>query len=302
METRIAVKEDLQRLKVIWKLCFGDEDRYIDFYFDNRDWETETAVLLIDNQIVSMMAMIPVDIAGQSACKFNASMIYAVATHPDFQKQGLADRLMEYCNHYLLAKQISLTMLVPADNDLFRYYRKRGYKEAFPVRQVELNNYDIEGMTDTLSSGCRLYPAKPFEYNEMRRSFLTGYSYIDYQDEEISFQKKESQLFGSDIYGIELKAFTDERNGAVGVNGCAAIERISEDKVIVKELLLSENYLPVALKQILKLMPAEKYIVRTPVFLGETLGGSVRAFGMLRVNQKTDLSAINEAYLGIAYD
>lgn len=295
MEIRIARKEDLERLKTIWKRCFGDEDRYIGFYFDNRNWTKEMAVLLVGNTIASMLAMIPAERISADGRAFSTAMLYAVATHPDYQRQGLADKLMEYSNHYLISKQIPETMLVPAEESLFDFYEKRGYKEAFFVRQVELTTNEIDCLAGTDPMRCQLQPAEPGHYNDIRRKLLQGHSYIDYNAEEISFQKKECQLLDSDIFVI----VPEERKENAA--GCAAIERISEAKVIVKEFLIPEKYQAAVLAEIKKQIPAEKYVVRTPEFSGEGLGGAVRSFGMLRLHAAENAGSAR-AYLGIAYD
>ncbi|HYE67115.1 MAG TPA: GNAT family N-acetyltransferase, partial [Anaerovoracaceae bacterium] len=87
MEMRRAKIEDLKGLTEVWKLTFGDEDSFIDLYFQSRDWLNETAVLLLDGRIVSMLTMIPVDMIGETGESCKASMLYAIATHPDFQKR-----------------------------------------------------------------------------------------------------------------------------------------------------------------------------------------------------------------------
>lgn len=309
MEIRLAQKEDLKQLKVVWKLCFGDEDWYIDFYFENRNWVEETAVLLLDGMIVSMLAMIPVTVSEENREKHEASMLYAIATHPQFQKQGLADKLMEFANQYLLSKEVVATMLVPAEEPLFQFYEKRGYSGAFSLREVTLSRIEMEKSADSASYDCCFYPVEPADYNTTRRGILDGYCYVDYRVEEILFQKKECQLYQGDLFLIETE----------GVIGCAVIERISQETVMVKELLIPEKHLASAIKQILLMMPAETYILRTPAFFGETLGGSIRLFGMIRVNQEVGILETmnretagggndeNQAsslipYLGIAYD
>ncbi len=330
MEIRMARKEDLECLKQIWKRCFGDEDRYIDFYFDNRIWTEEMAVLLVDDTIVSMLAMIPADFITAEGETDKTAMIYAVATHPDFRKRGLAEKLMEYSNRYLITKEIPSTMLVPAGEELFDFYRKRGYKETFFIRQIKLTRDEVANLADSALIRCVIDSAEPNQYNEVRRKCLKGHYFIDYRTQEIAFQKKESQLYGVDIYTIKVERVLNEKLNAMKLGGfsetsdtigCAAIERTA-DTVLIKEFLIPEEYLISALKQIVTHMPCEKYIVRTPAFSGETLRGSIRSFGMLRVNTdfgdkieepcgtcRTDLEHPNTtglnnmlAYLGIAYD
>lgn len=305
MITRLVKKTDLKELKEIWKLSFGDEDEFIDFYFQGRAWMRETAVLHADGRVVSMLTMIPVDMIGKGGEKCRAAMLYAIATHPDFRKLGLADRLIEFSNRSLLAEQVPVTLLVPASEDLFRFYGKRGYQEGFFVHEAVLLREEIERLAGAVT--CRVAPAEPAEYNRRRRERLRGHPYLDYRDEEISFEKQLGRLYGTDIYTIDTG----------GVEGCVYAERRSQEEVIVKELLIPDQYLIAALKQITELLPGEKYIVRTPSWSGAILGGAVRPFGMLRINRNENepfggadcrtfdtaaYTAGTGAWLGIAFD
>ena len=298
METRLVNREDLADLKEIWRRCFGDPESYIDFYFNTRDWLSETAVLLEDGRAVSMLTMIPVDMIDQEGGKCSASMLYAIATHPDYQKRGFADRLIEFSNQYLLSKQTAVTLLVPASEELFGYYAKLGYSDGFYAREAALSRDDIEKLPGE-HKVCKFVPVKPMEYNAIRRKLLEGHPYLSYRDDEAAFQKKSSQMFGADLYAIVIGDDV----------GCAYAERISEEEVIVKELLAPEQLFVPVVKRIAELLPADQYAIRTPIHAGETLGGRIRHFGMLRTNTTNGSNAavdtcspFEASYIGIAYD
>lgn len=291
MEIRLAKKEDLEGLKEIWKRSFGDEDRLIDQYFQSRDWISQTAVLLQDGKSVSMLTMIPVDLIGEYGEKCPAAMIYAVATHPDYQKRGFADQLIEFSNQTLLSEHVPVTVLVPATESLFHFYEKRGYRNGFFLREAVLIDAEIEKQAGPKPPPCRVTPIEPSEYNRLRREQLIGQPYLDYREEEIFFQRMLARMNGADLFAIEIE----------GAEGCACAERVSKEEVILKELLIPDRYLAASLLRLSELLPAEKYTVRTPLHSGQILGGTVRPFGMLRVNE-ADLSASLKSYLGIAFD
>ena len=299
MEFRLAKKEDLKQLKIMWKLCFGDTDQFIDFYFQNRDWAAEVAVLAVDDELVSMLTMMPVKMMGENGDTNDASMLYGVATHPDHQKKGYAEKLMEFADQYLLLMGVVVTVLVPAGEELFAFYRKRGYETRFSLREAVLTRSEIDnsaGQNEILQ--CKMMPAEPEEYNKRRKAALAGQRYIDYYDHDIFFQKQEARLGDTDIFSIEID----------GKEGCAVIERMSEDILVVKEILLPDRYLFMALKQLAELFPGEKYIVRTPASLGEVLHGEIRPFGMLQINKAEVSKECSlwmkgmDSYLGIAFD
>jgi len=292
MEIRLVKKEDLNDLKEIWKLSFGDPDRFIDLYFQTRAWMTETAVLLSGCKAVSMLTMIPVGLIEESGRKCGASMLYAIATHPGFQKRGFAERLISFSHEYLRSKQVTVTLLVPASEGLFRFYGKQGYQNGFFVREAVLGREDIEKLPEKDSPPCRITAAEPAEYNRIRRKLLNGQAYVDYRDDEVLFQKRLARMSDADLFAIE----------AGGLEGCAYAERTSQEEVIVKELLIPDRCLAAALLELSGLLPGDRYIVRTAPGFGEILGGEVRPFGMLRFNGTGGSPADTAFYLGIAYD
>jgi Predicted acetyltransferase involved in intracellular survival and related acetyltransferases len=312
METRLVNAEELPMLKEIWKLTFGDEDSFIEFFFQNRDWVGETAVLEADGRVVSMLTMIPVSLIGTDGTKHRASMLYAIATHPGFQKQGLAERLIEFSNRYLASKKVFATVLVPAGEELFRFYEKRGYKSGFMTREAIWRRGEVKAPAASAARvgtmgpiaeaakplfSCRIAPAQPGEYNRIRRECLNGRAYLDYRNQDIVFEKRLARLYGTDIFSVEIN----------GAKGCICAERISEKEVILKEFLLPDRYMLPAMEQLSERLSADQFKVRTPSHSGIILGGAVRPFGMIRINGKdgspADITAAGSgSHLGIAYD
>lgn len=293
-EVRLAQKSEVARQKEIWKLCFGDSDSFIDFYFANRYIEDETLLLLHKGEIAAMLTMIPVKTVDSHNQSLNTTMLYAIATHPKYQNRGFATQLMEASTSYLRANTSGLSILVPASKELFEFYRRQGYRDAFSIREAQLTRNGIDSLTINEVHHCMISPTTPEEYNRRRTKQLEGRLYIAYADEEIAYQKKLSQLSGADIYAIDVE----------GSQGCAAIERVDANKVLIKELLLPKEFIALAIKQIVQLFPGKEFTLRTPSHLGENMGGSIRPFGMSKALGETELEIKPEelGYLGFAFD
>lgn len=293
-EVRLAQKGETVYQKEIWKRCFGDPDSYIDFYYANRYKEEETAVLLHGGEILAMLTMIPVRTVFPDNRSFNTAMLYAIATHPIYQNRGFATQLMDFSNQYLRARKDELSILVPAKPQLFDYYRKQGYQDGFYIRETLLTRARVESLPIYKSGNCAISAITPQEYNRRRNNQLSGQLYIAYDDADIAYQRKLSQYSGADIYAVDIE----------DIQGCLAVERIASDKVLIKEILLPEDFINVAVKQIVQQFSAKEYVLRTPPYLGEQLGGDLRPFGMIRVQREIDLVIRPEdlGYLGFAFD
>lgn len=293
-EIRLAQKGETVRQKEIWKSCFGDPVSYIDLYYANRYKEDETAVLLHEGEILAMLTMMPVRIVTPDKRCFTTAMLYAIATDPRYQNQGLSKQLMEFSTQYLKARKNDFSVLVPAKRQLFDYYRKQGYVDGWYIRESFLSRDRVDCLPNYRSSQCIISSITPEEYNRRRNNQLSGKLFIAYHDNDIAYQKKLSQQSGADIFALDIE----------DVQGCLTVERITSDKVIIKEILLPDDYMTMALKQIVQQLSAKEYVLRTPPYLGEKLGGLIRPFGMTRVYRESNLVITPEdlGYLGLAFD
>ncbi len=293
-EVRLAHKGEVGQQKEIWKLCFGDSDQYIDFYYDHRYREDETMLLLEKGEIAAMLTMLPVKVAVPDKRSFDSNMFYAIATHPLFQNRGYAAQLMAFASQYLRKKKKVFSVLVPAGKELFGFYQRQGYQEGFYNREILFTRKMIKKLSSAETGCCAMAGISPAEYNQRRNEQLCGRLYVSYAEEEIAYQKKLSQHFSADIYGLEIE----------GVQGCAAVERLGSDKVFIKELLIPEKYIPAVVRYISASIPAKEYVLRTSPFSGRQSDGAIRPFGMIRANNGIDLKITPEdaGYLGLAFD
>lgn len=294
LETRLAQTGEIDQLKELWRLCFGDPEDYIDLYFANRYKNEDTCILLKNNEISAMLTMLPVKTVFKDHSSIDTAMLYAIGTHPSCQNKGFATQLMDFSNQYLRTNKYGLSILVPARKELFAYYRRRGYQDGFYIRETFLNRIDVDCLPIDKQFNCEIQSATPEDYNRIRNSHLKGRLYISYLDQDIIYQKKLSQYSGADIYAINLE----------GIEGCFAVERVSSDVVLIKEFLLPEELLNPAIKRIVQEIKAKEYILRTPAYLGEQLGGSLRLFGLFKSNNEADvrISPKDLGYLGLAFD
>ena len=76
VEIRPARPEETGREKELWKLAFGDDDAYID-YFYRRGEDSQVLVLLEDGTVYTLVALFPIDLAmpgGKQASSSEASL------------------------------------------------------------------------------------------------------------------------------------------------------------------------------------------------------------------------------------
>lgn len=297
-QIRLAKKGEVADQKHIWKICFGDEDSYTNLYYSEKYKADETAVLLYEDKIVAMATMIPGRLIRPDNEALSLAMLYAVATHTNYQGKGFSTQIMDFCNKHLIETGMDLSILVPAEEGLFDFYAKRGYKKAFYVRELTLSYDQILAFKTNTNKKVSIETVEADDYNKRRRDLLAGNLYVDYNEEEIDYQKKVSMAFAADLYGINV----DE------IRGCAVIEWIDQNNLFIKEILMPAHLIKAGLEKIAEVFPAKNYLLRLPTYLGEDLGGIIKPFAMVKLydhipKQISELIFCGEqGYLGVAFD
>jgi GNAT superfamily N-acetyltransferase len=293
-EVRLAATGEIERQKDIWRRCFGDSGPYIEDFYLNRYHPDQTMLLLQDGQIIAMLTMLPVGIVTAAGRLVEGAMLYAIATHPDHQNRGAGRQLIESAHQHLQGCGLTFSLLVPAYEELFEFYRPLGYREACPLREVYVQRSDLYLLPAAPNSTCLITPISPAEYNQRRERLLAGHPHVSYALRDIVIQQNLARLSGQDIYGISLHGF----------EGCAVVEKGLGSHLFVKELLMAAELIPETIEHLRRLSLGQSATVRMPAFSGEGCGGEIRPFGMIKLIAETDLDIadLDTAFLGLAFD
>ena len=278
------------REKQLWQLAFGDEDSYIDYFYQCRSVE-DTLVLLEDGVLQSMLALFPVEVVLPEGERLKSAYIYALATHPDARKKGFGRFLLNYTDFYLKEKGLDCVTIVPAEASLHRFFATAGFAECFATRKGEL----LAHMVAKPGTGDRISAAEPEEYRTLREGLLSGGLYTAYGADLLAYQEGLSRMGGGGLYRLEV-------GGAVGV---AAAEYVDEETVVAKELILPAPCLEGGAALLAQAMPAMRYHLRTPALWDGLQGSYAQAFAMVKW-YRPDLEQAwrdqGRGYMGLAFD
>lgn len=127
---RLATNSDTDRLKRIWRVCFGDPEPYIDFFFHNAYEPEKTVVYEVEGQVCSMFFLLDstVWIDGN---EYQASYLYAAATLPEYRSRGFMGQMIQYAADFCRSIGKEFIVLVPAEQSLFGYYSRFGFQTYF---------------------------------------------------------------------------------------------------------------------------------------------------------------------------
>lgn len=222
----------INQIKKLWKDVFRDSDDYIELVVENSLKNDIIEYEERDGKVVAIMFGKIYSFGGvarrnskdespglQTGNTLESTTLQGVylsglATHPDYRNQGIMSRLMERMEERCRKAGYAFTFLIPANEGLIRYYRDRGYVNAFKrvvSRYLSGHNFAkevvdrdaIDGMEvvriadlSTLSANqagklCRYITAK-----EAASPFMT----IRHSEGDLITVFKENSLSGGNIW------------------------------------------------------------------------------------------------------
>ncbi|WP_297721877.1 GNAT family N-acetyltransferase [Intestinimonas sp.] len=290
IEIRPARPEEIPRQKELWKLAFGDDDAYIDYFYAHS--EESQVLLLLENGVVwTMVALFPMTVTLPQGETLSSAYIYALATHPDARKKGFGRFILNYVDYYLQESGKDCVTIVPAEPSLYRYFATTGFEPTCSTRKVEL----LQGMVDPPADGDRIAPVSPADYAALRERLLAGSFRVTYGESLLAYQQGLSRMEGGDLFRLTV----------AGKEGLAAAEYLDEDTVLVKELLLPPAAQAGGAALLADRMPARRYHLRTPPFWDGLAGSYLQSFAMVKWYRPELAKTWREyrrGYMGLGFD
>jgi len=115
---------DIDRIKYLWKCCFGDSDTFIEYFFSRYYNPEKTIALYEDEKIVSYLMIFDHRIWA-SRKEIKAAYIAGVCTDPEYRNRGYITSLMSALDERLKTEKYDAAFLIPFK---FSFYEKYGYK------------------------------------------------------------------------------------------------------------------------------------------------------------------------------
>ena len=213
-------------LKEMWKLCFpSDTEAFTDFYFD-KVYKNEETLLYVENGCpVASLQMIPFVIRKGDYITF-AGYISGAMTHPDFQKKGYMEQLLQAAFVKMKENEYEYTFLIPQQEWLFGFYEKYGYKTLNDTESVA-NRLFLNASRDEINV--------LIHFDEVNIADLHKLYFLLLNQNQNVVLKSPSQLVNI------LYNFFDE-GGVLFVNDLGiAFTFKDNDEIIIKELFYNTN-------------------------------------------------------------
>ena len=120
----------IPHLRQLWKIAFGDEDAFLDLFFQHAFSCQRCRCVLAEDRIAAVLYWFDCNLENRKI-----AYIYAVATHPDFRNQGLCRKLMADTHAILSQQGYSGAVLVPQKESLRTMYAGMGFDPCTTVTE-----------------------------------------------------------------------------------------------------------------------------------------------------------------------
>ena len=291
VEIRTSRPEEMEAQKALWHSAFGDEPRYIDWFYQCCGRPESLLVLLEDGKLASMLALLPQTLMLSGGERASACYIYALATDPAARSRGYGRQLLCHVDTYVKGLGVDCATVVPAEPSLFKFFGTVNFAPCFATRKLEL----LRDMVGKDAGGACARKVEPEEYNRLRDAQLDGLPGVRYGEELIRYQQGLCRMSGGGLYRVEVD----------GQAGCAAAEYVDEGSVLFKELLIAPDKMARAVAALAQQLPGVRYHVRTPAGWDGLPGSYIQPFGMIKwynEEKRQQWGQDSKGYMGLGFD
>lgn len=196
-----ATKDMLSQLIALWSECFGDSEEYSSFFFQNKMIGTEVFeneyVYIVDGKVVSMLSILPAALIEEKKTR-PFWYIYAVATKKEYRKNGYAGKLLGFILEKAV-KENTAVGLVPANDALFKYYRKFGFETYFYHRILQFERNRIQ---EKKKREMSTKPIAHQDYAKLRNRRYQAEGVVVWDEDSVAYALKENKSLNGDAYEI----------------------------------------------------------------------------------------------------
>ncbi len=268
---KFASKNQIPHLKKIWKECFDDSDEGINYFFDNRFNDKNTLIWEEKGLPVSMLVLLPATVYYDDNY-IDIKYIYAVSTLKEYRNKGFSSKLLEYAN------SMYETVLIPAESELFDFYKNRGYNLSFCVKIAE---FDVKD--NILNSKISISDITYQKYKEIRDKIFLKYGYVLWDFKAVKYALGQNKIYGGKACQI-----------SVNENNFAVMYRKDKETLIVREAAVKNKYI----EDVLKFLAVKEGCTRVKAILlpNSTLEGNIKEFGL------STMDYIKNGYINLVLD
>lgn len=277
----ISTAENVSDKQIItlWQECFGDSEEYISAFLKAHSNRKQILTVTDEEKLCSMLFLLECEaVSGEE--NYPAWYIYAACTSENYRRQGLMAKLLEYAKEYAVKENVSFLLLVPANEPLFDYYSKFGYKTYFYRQKCSITeNINHYSLSEKNAEVKDLY--------YLREKCLSDLFHIKWSEEALKYALSEHLEYGGKL------SVTDN---------AYALWNVEDNVLVISEILGTDS---VSTDNLLKYLSSDKNISEVSGYTACYSPKNGIPFGMILTCSEKSETVIKEnpcGYLGLALD
>lgn len=140
----------------LWNEVFGDSEEYIKLFFKNAYYDCNCFADIYADEVISVFYLLKCNIKYEGKT-YNGRYLYAAATLPEYRGRGIMSKLIKEALVYGINENLDFIALLPADDSLYNYYERFGFKEAMYKYRL-----DVDETADRACNCCLISDADEF--------------------------------------------------------------------------------------------------------------------------------------------
>lgn len=147
LEVRTAVLNDKEAYRELWRICFGDSEQFMDWFFSERFFPEFSSCLLEDGVIMSALQSYPLHVRIRNRI-LPVSMLAGVSTHPERNGRGYMKQIFLHYMQRVRSFSIPIAIHTPAHLTTFF---SRGHYPATDTLHLTLENAQSNALPQGIS-------------------------------------------------------------------------------------------------------------------------------------------------------
>ena len=131
---RQTAARDVPQLSDLWLACFEDTPQAVKLFFERNKSDLHGYAATEDGAVIAAVYLIDCTLNGRQA-----HYLCGAATLPSHRKRGVMSALIDYALGDAAARGDSFSVLLPANDGLYRFYARLGYQKGCTAHALTLD-------------------------------------------------------------------------------------------------------------------------------------------------------------------
>lgn len=202
--------ECIPLLKKLWLDCFEEKSEAVDLFFNRCLDFTSIYTVSVESKPVAMLYLVHSTLNGKKA-----HYLCCAATSIDYRNLGIMGRLIEYAMSDSHKNGDAYSLLFPANEKLYGYYKRFGYKPLCTARKSVFTREEMNRFAENDKSN--LTNVNSYDYEELQRLCLKD-NFLLQNNNFISFASAYYSLYDcKTVKSDKCFALVEKENGTAEV-------------------------------------------------------------------------------------